>query len=1420
MSTFCRITGRSRGLPKPNYFPLLPPISPADAKRFCRITGKSYGLPAHHYIPVLVTTKPKKKAAQAPIPVAGHQNGLLTKSHVLVADYRYVFPVCEDSADLVQLLESKNIVSNAHYIYKVAERRCSLVFPARMEAAVRDGEIKNVMLAKDSDTLLLKLKKGGDVAIDVKDIDIDGLEIYDGEGPSEEVVNERKKRKRKGNSLMATVGKIFQDKERVAEIEEEEEKENHKPKTMKKENKHLSNGFETKPQSWSSFKTDPADLITKASSEELGPLFENNNWSEWNKTMLHKGHPVTDKIPIPCVLEPEIVDLSTSLPGLIQAPTVIKDTVGLEVTSAVNPISPLLAEPEKQLLDSIKNLGPADLLKTADAKEIFSRDLHCVNMLPTVSEISEILGKLNDGTLSTVGNAHSDVSGLKVDIREASKFIVGLTVSTPTGDVFVPGQTVHTPNGDQFIPGFTVKTADGVPQLLPGQVLQVDETNSGEKRPVFVAGQVLNTREGEKFVPGQVIETKEGKKFVPGQTVCAPHSLQFVPGQICVGETPLDTKFVPGLTELDCEGHKFVPGQMSTNQKGQLEFMPGQCDLTKDGWNFVPGQSIVSTNGELKFVPGQTIDSKDGPTFIPGQSVKDKYGENNFVPGVVVEGEEGPKFVPGAAIKTPEGQQFVEGQLFRSSSGKVSFIPGVTEVTEEGSYDFAAARFVNDIVYRDSTSLGISLENAAINTTDKADTIYGHIVQTVQGVEFFPGIASGLPAGKVVPGRLVRGKEVKFVPGLLIDDKFVPGQVVSTERGEQFVPGQVVETKYGPKFVPGQIVETRSGPKFVPGQTVETDEGPKFVPGQIVETKAGPTFIPGQVISTDDEGSKFVPGQVVETIEGPRFVPGRVIESGDKVSFIPGQVVETSEGLKFVAPDLENDPEGDVQFTVQGFEITPEELGLLRPNTNSNSIFAPASGETAIDSRMMRQLSEAGMEIGRQVPADVPVVDVRVVPAMGMACSLRDRLPGNIDPVTTIKLSQILATVASLDWSIPLNGTDILDNAREGIIVRSLMKAAAMTNNDIELYRNITTALEAALLSEDKDEIIPIVDNLHKFVVASPVLEPMRPKKKMVILKDIIVGNTFNEQEVVEKLSYILNDSDESILEGFKNFSKGNPDIVGKIVQRMTDFLDKIDTEKDASDALQKAIREVVRESSEISVQDVLHHATSENVKNMFLEAIGLAKAMGLRDVANTLLDAIADPKKAELLVNDRVTFEILRRLTVMRHLADKRPKFNTALLQLKIDPEEAKSDPLVRELVRESGALMIIPEENANIKTAQDVPMSLLVSNNSLAMEDFLLKNKKTTGILVIVKHGFQCVIPREASRLVLTGKVAYTVLDERGMTTFAPMHVFSALHIPKMYTHRFSMYSVAEEEEPSTVSTLSTLTPATSGEDVRFSP
>lgn len=1289
-------------------------------------------------------------------------------------------------------------------MYKVAERRCSLVVSAEFEAAVRDGDIKDVMLAKDSDTLLLKLRRGGDVAVDVSQMSIDGLELYDGEGPSEEVVNLRPKRKR-GAGGTDLVRKIFEEKERAAEKAEETVTPK-KPKVMKLDPSKL-NGFKpnkVQPQVWNKFRIESRDIIRGCGADIFNNIIDKFDVEKVGKrTKKVKEEPLAKSMPTPISIEPEVVSLSESMPGVIQQPVMVPSNVtGFESTICVAPLTPLIVEPEPVLQASLKTLDSSELSKTAHVDDVFCKESQALDLLPRINEIPDLVNNISRGVLSVEERDGKKVHGLKLDVNAAQRFIVGLSVATPNGSVFVPGQTVNTPSGEAFLAGMTVLTPEG-PKLIPGQTVSVQDP-SGETKMVFVAGQNLYTRDGEKFVQGQTVITTEGSKFTPGQTVITSEGPKFIPGQIVKGDYPENVSFIPGQTVSTPNGPQFVPGQTCSEPTGETLFVPGQSMPTENGWDFVPGQTMVTTGGDVKFVPGQTVNTNNGPCFVPGQTTEGINNEPIFVPGVSVATEDGVKFVPGATVDTTDGRKFVEGQVMQSDNGNLNFVAGTTSTSDNGSFKFATAQSLDDVVFHDSMSLGLSMDSAAIHTTEKSDSIYGHMVQTSQGVEFFPGVASGLPAGKVVPGRLVRGKEVKFVPGIIMDDKFVPGQVVTTDRGDQFIPGQVVETKEGAKFVPGQIVETRQGPKFVPGQTVETEEGSKFVPGQIVQTKAGPTFIPGQVISTDNEGSRFVPGQVVDTIEGPRFVPGRVIETGDNVTFIPGQVVETSEGLRFIASDLQDNPEGEIQFTVQGFSVTPEELSLLKPHIGSNSIFAPASGEEAIDSRMMRQLSEAGMVIGRQVPAEVPVVDVRTVPAMGIACTLCTKL--GLDAVTTIKVSQIMATVADLNCNVPIDQS-VKKNKREFKALKAMLKAASLSESEFGAYTAICSVLEKILCTKP-DEMVSIVDGIHKFVLTSEELAPLRDSK-LSTLHELMRGNIIGDENVIEKLLTVLGDN-EAVSLALTHLCEGNPGFIDSIVKKISETFNDATTNKDATDALERAIIDAVRDSSELSVLELLQDSDGLGLKSLILQAVGLAKALGMRDVAATLLGVISDPNTVELLAGDRMTMDILRRLTVMRQLAEKRPNFKSALGQLQSDPELARSNPLVRELVRVSGALMIVPEETPLIQNSKDIPTSLLQTDNSLAMEDFMLRSQRH-GILLIIKHGLQAVVPRDASRAVLTGQVPYTVLDETGIHRFAPLHVFSALHLPPMYTHRFSMYSVQTDDD------ANTLTPGTSMSDLR---
>lgn len=104
--------------------------------------------------------------------------------------------------------------------------------------------------------------------------------------------------------------------------------------------------------------------------------------------------------------------------------------------------------------------------------------------------------------------------------------------------------------------------------------------------------------------------------------------------------------------------------------------------------------------------------------------------------------------------------------------------------------------------------------------------------------------------------------------------------------------------------------------------------------------------------------------------------------------------------------------------------------------------------------------------------------------------------------------------------------------------------------------------------------------------------------------------------------------------------------------------------------------------------------------------------------------------------------------------------------------------------------------------------------------MEDFLIRRQaKSRGAFLIVKEGFQAVVPRESSRDVLVGKCAYTMLDENGIRHFEPLHVFSALKLKNvpLFAHRFSMYSCDcandndADIDAESIITLGTTTPMT---------
>ncbi|RVE47825.1 hypothetical protein evm_007580 [Chilo suppressalis] len=1447
--SFCRITGRSRGLPKPNYFPLLAPISPADAKRCCRITGKSYGLPSHHYIPVLLTARSGKTKCKI-TNVAGElgphhyapEINYGNRKHEMLPDYRYIFPVLDGSTEaqkvLMDMLTAKQVTEDKRYVYTVQERRCSLVFSAQMEAAVRDGDVRDVMLAKDSDTVLIKMKQGRSVSMDFKDF-TDDVEMYEGEGPNAEVLKQReqeeleeKKKKRKRVAL-SSMKKIFENKERLAEVQELEEEKLRLDRKAKKAKLDVCKHEKHDVKTFTSNNFDINHMRSKSSivmssgdwRDQLHPIMESWDWDVFEKNM-HDEHIVSkvDKLPTPVKITPhhcesEIYETNQSINEL---------SFSLENVPCVNPLKPVKSRPDESVLTAVKELHEERLVETANVIEKLNDDNN-IGMLPTVENLPELVKNIKKGKREKV----SKITGLTIDINKAKKFIPGQHVNTPQGPVFVPGQTVETPSGPVFVPGLSVNTPTG-PAIIPGHIV----TNENTNEPFFLAGQVLQTTSGEEFVCGQTIKTKdESYRFVEGQTVLSQEGLKFVPGKVINNAT--EEVFVPGQTIMTPEGVQFIPGQTIT-ESGVTTFTPGQNAKINNEWQFVPGQ-VVHQDDELHFVPGATISTPNGLKFVPGQTVAIN-GETCFIPGITkTTSNDKLKFVPGTTVDTIDGPKFIEGQIVQTDVGD-KFMPGKTTVQANGHVEFSVAKSLEDITFSESAPVGLPIDIKTCSISEESLYVFGHMIQTAKGIEFYPGSRIPKMEGKVVPGRLVKNEanESRFVPGMMVEGIFVPGQIVFTENGEQFVPGQVVDTADGPKFVPGQVVNTKTGPKFVPGQTIHTIDGPRFVPGQIIETKAGPTFIPGQVISTEEEGSRFVPGQVVDTEEGPRFVPGRVIETDDHgVTFVPGQIVQTPEGLKFVAPDLTEGEEG-LEFSVQSFVVTPEELKLLKVKTNPNDTTS-TKGELTIDRNMLRQLSEAGMSIGRQVPAELPAINVilnetrnaEALKAFVTDFGLKDDVANQLMDVITsiiemsVHLKRELHETTNSDSmnenkkrrpeknKIDIENVNDLNNdngqsAQQEHVKNSIaaaVLAALVTaeqfeednnNSRKEKYQLILKSIDTILgKAIDKDFVASMFQILQteekKDLLREEILEnTTEPKVELIKLavNNTLHKHSFTEEDIIDKFGDFLTSGNDILGPAFKNISRTDVSLLHHVLENISDSISFIKTDHEATEALHKAIVSAVQEASSKELEIMLQDSDKDNLRKLINQSVGLARILGMRDVASKLLLVVNDEQSFSKISTDSTSLSVLKRLTVMRKLAENSASLHSALKKLETDPELARTDPKLRDLVRESAALMIIPEESP-LLTSDEIPINLLHPENSLAMEDFLYQRKQHSGALLIIKKGLQAVVPREASRAVLTGQVAYKVLDENGIRHFEPMHVFSALNLSQPTAHRFSMYS-----------------------------
>ncbi|XP_068240460.1 uncharacterized protein [Palaemon carinicauda] len=1336
MTDYCRITGHARNLPKPCYFPLLPPITPADAKKLGRLTGKTPVV--HTFSPIIAFGKP--------IRFDGVEGCKITKFE----DCNYVYMIFEKSKDNEMTfydLESvfnkikgkrkRRVETDREFVYQVPNQKTSLVVSPEMEEAIRRGDVESVSMSKDSKYINVKVTQGRIVKLKCKPmsyVDVQERDnLYYGSGQSKEVLEEQQRvvnerNKRKSNTMAR--------KKRFEGLE------------LKAEEEYLRDTI--KPP----FKKPLVKFNAKQRAEKLARMEAMMREQAQNKAIVLPKLDTKKASDDQLQYERMFSDITTAQTTSVNLTVVAKGFNWAEAEAAESAGFDWDSFPHEEFIDPLEVEECAIKIEEAVVREDITK-LDIVASIETIipssgmsDDVTKAVLEIKDETLLKKTEHVPETLKIMKDKELVPKFddICKIAANIDKAEI---GYMVHKDDGVGFVPKALFEETGQ--KAVAGALVEVNE----EKK--FVAGQVIKLADQESFIAGQTVETSEGKKFVPGQTVMDREGeVKFVPGE-CVKGLDEEVNFVAGQIFQTPNGPKFVSGQVMDMGDGKKSFVSGQTINTDEGPKFTPGEIATDVYGEDVFVPGLKMPTVDGGKFVAGQTFQSEEGIS-FKPGQILDTVEGPTFVPGKTFETPEGKKFIKGDLVKDDQGKLKFEHRPFDVEKISEWLVIPNRELQPIAFADRNVAGFIVTPTNTDGIRVGEKLQGDMVETHETVQFY--ISGKLPKdlspeAKVIPGQLIVNIEDKrFIPGKLMDtpegEKFVPGQLVNTTHGEEFIPGQVVESSEGPKFVPGQLVMTSQGEKFVPGQVIVEDEGPKFVPGQIIQTKNGATFIPGQMMTTD-EGQLFVPGQLVETNDGPRFVPGQVVESPEGPKFIPGTIIETDEGLKYVPPDADEYDE-DFEISFQGYEVSPEELKLLMVNPIDARPHSPIMNEEClIDSATLKKLAVESVVVHGVTPEPPAPEKKKKRKRAKVQIDIEEEKMEADEPDDGTEILELLNKF--------IKATSCINQARKEKEMRKLSNILGDIEHEtipsvqidamlriLKLNESASNAFRA-FFGEDEETINFIVDNIDDTDTMTRNDEAKKALKTAI--QGVITSKCDKE---IQDIIHLLDINPDNLLTDQKIqvllteavgivCVTGNVEVAGMLEKFISEPSDP-NTLRDNNDVV-KVLRQLL----------VIHQIADRDPEvARILEALqnnpeGLKDRRKVRELLRNANMLLCKPD-----ANSKKKFDI-------RHVASSKDIPKEIFEQIKEDKKEA--DRFIQNLPDE------LFEAIMGDKRCGEYLLGSLDSEKTGRAKSELDKFKKGMAI-VVTKESMQAVIPKEYSRSVCYGIIPYILIDEEGFKFF----------------------------------------------------
>lgn len=695
-------------------------------------------------------------------------------------------------------------------------------------------------------------------------------------------------------------------------------------------------------------------------------------------------------------------------------------------------------------------------------------------------------------------------------------------------------------------------------------------------------------------------------------------------------------------------------------------------------------------------------------------------------------------FVPGQFVKSEDGEIFVPGQTVENEFG-VEYAPGITILLDE------EPMLIRGLIVGDTDN-----KNPMFAPIDCTITESGHLSFTVTHEERVKYKPRKVPVRKVIK-TLNQNPEDNYEEYYYDDEEFLE----ELSKPKKKLRRVVKVRKIVPPGCVYNVAEADTYEEEEYSEYEEVDDEECLEDISPLETDAA--HIVDETIGHDANATETIPEE--PTLE--QIIEEYKNSVDPRIQVYQEQLEEERAWLKAIDEKI---TELIVNIETKTEEVK-ERLEELRNLTVVKEIdpISTASMEDALD--IARQITDH--------PKDLNIISEILLTMSRRVLTFPDKNSINIENINN-------PNIVNDDIN---NGRSQLYEKLKITLKTALVAAYNVFKNrpqdEVSALKAIGTVLTLALQDQEKlvgevcETMEDAMDRNELCVQCLKELCQKRRKNKVKTLKSVVTDNQKeikDELKVVEKLKDVLDKEGDLIGPAFKKMAKNNVNLLKKVIECVKPEANFAKTESSATTALEDAVVRAVKEATEDNLNEFIKSSEQNDLRDFIGEAVSFAQVLNLDALVHDLLKLPLNSKS--MITNGRACLAFLKRIILIRNLAKYDHGQTAALKELKKNPEFGKKNPRIRQLIRESAALV----SNASLlKSSNQIPAKLMEGNNPVALEDYLIQKCRIAFPVMVSKNGRQIILPEELSSDVLEGRIQYVLVDEDGISNMKALQKFN---------------------------------------------